>query len=43
MLNMAALIAGEHFMFGSATLKGHVLAGEERFAVGWNRNDDSVW
>lgn len=30
------------FAFGSGTLKGHLLAGEERFAVKWEE-DDSVW
>ena len=30
-------------MFGLTTLHGHLLAGEERFAVYWNREDDSVW
>lgn len=31
-----------YFAFGSATLKGHLLAGEERFSVKWEE-DDSVW
>lgn len=35
--------AGQQFMYGSCTLRGHLLAGEERFAVRWNRHDDSVW
>lgn len=30
------------FAFGSGTLQGHLLAGEERFGVEW-RDDDSVW
>lgn len=30
------------FAFGSGTLRGHMLAGEEKFAVEW-REDDSVW
>ncbi|MCO5584719.1 hypothetical protein L7F22_038651 [Adiantum nelumboides] len=30
------------FAFGSSTLKGHLLAGEERFAVKWEE-DNSVW
>lgn len=30
------------FAFGSGTLKGHLLAGEERFSVKWEE-DDSVW
>eukprot|EP00250_Pteridium_aquilinum_P005492 c15577_g1_i1 orf=99-782(+) len=30
------------FAFGSGTLKGHLLAGEEMFAVEW-KEDDSVW
>ena len=34
---------GERFQFGHATLEGHQLAGEERFAVSWDRRDDSVW
>ncbi|WOL09748.1 hypothetical protein Cni_G18501 [Canna indica] len=31
-----------YFGFGSGTLKGHLLAGEERFSVKWDKNDD-VW
>jgi uncharacterized protein (UPF0548 family) len=30
------------FAFGSGTLQGHLLAGEERFGIEW-REDDSVW
>lgn len=30
------------FSFATSTLKGHLLAGEERFRVQW-RKDDSVW
>ena len=37
------LCAGRRFAFGQTTLKGHALAGEERFAVCWNKADDSVW
>ena len=33
----------ERFGFGLGTLPGHILAGEERFTVEWNRTDDSVW
>jgi uncharacterized protein (UPF0548 family) len=29
--------------FAYGTLPGHVEAGEERFLVEWNREDDSVW
>ncbi|KAK9798179.1 hypothetical protein WJX73_009325 [Symbiochloris irregularis] len=35
--------SGQQFMYGSCTLRGHLLAGEERFAVRWNKHDDSVW
>ncbi|CAM6087208.1 unnamed protein product [Calypogeia fissa] len=31
------------FAFGGGTLRGHLLAGEERFAVEWNKEDDTVW
>lgn len=30
------------FSFGATTLKGHLLAGEEKFKVVW-KQDDSVW
>jgi uncharacterized protein (UPF0548 family) len=33
----------ERYGFAYGTLPGHVEAGEERFLVEWNRNDDSVW
>jgi uncharacterized protein (UPF0548 family) len=33
----------ERFGFGLGTLPGHILAGEERFTVEWNRTDDTVW
>lgn len=33
----------EEFGFCYGTLPGHVLAGEERFAVRWDHADDSVW
>ncbi|CAD7696611.1 unnamed protein product [Ostreobium quekettii] len=33
----------QHFSIGGGTLKGHLIAGEERFAVEWNKQDDSVW
>lgn len=32
-----------HYSFGSGTLKGHLIQGEERFSVEWSRKDDSVW
>ena len=35
--------AGRRFSFASATLRGHQLAGEERFSVEWHKDDDSVW
>ncbi|KAL3679825.1 hypothetical protein R1sor_022781 [Riccia sorocarpa] len=35
--------ASRAFAFGGGTLRGHLLAGEERFAVEWNEEDDSVW
>ncbi|KAL2622961.1 hypothetical protein R1flu_003166 [Riccia fluitans] len=35
--------ASQAFAFGGGTLRGHLLAGEERFAVEWNEEDDSVW
>uniref|UniRef100_A0A7S0RDM0 DUF1990 domain-containing protein n=1 Tax=Pyramimonas obovata TaxID=1411642 RepID=A0A7S0RDM0_9CHLO len=31
------------YTFGHGCLKGHMLAGEERFAVEWLEEDDSVW
>jgi uncharacterized protein (UPF0548 family) len=33
----------EEFGFAYGTLPGHVLAGEERFAIRWNHQDNSVW
>ena len=33
----------ERFGFALGTLPGHVLSGEERFCVEWDRSDDSVW
>jgi len=33
----------DRFAFAHGTLRGHMLAGEERFAVEWNADDDSVW
>eukprot|EP00877_Chromochloris_zofingiensis_P012387 jgi/Chrzof1/7401/Cz02g21410.t1 len=34
---------GKHLSFANGCLKSHYLAGEERFAVVWDRTDDSVW
>ncbi|MEW5300212.1 MAG: hypothetical protein WDW36_003158 [Sanguina aurantia] len=31
------------FSFAHGCLEGHLLAGEERFAVEWDTQDDSVW
>lgn len=33
----------KNFTFGSGTLKGHFLSGEERFAVEWDPVENSVW
>lgn len=33
----------ERFQFAHGCLQGHLLAGEESFAVEWDRGDDSVW
>eukprot|EP00210_Caulerpa_lentillifera_P000790 g765.t1 len=33
---------GRSFAYGMTTLHGHMLAGEERFRVYWNKHDDSV-
>ncbi|KAF5842808.1 hypothetical protein DUNSADRAFT_4692 [Dunaliella salina] len=33
----------QRFQFGHGCLKGHLLAGEESFAVEWDKEDDSVW
>ena len=33
----------EEFGFSYGTLPGHLLDGEERFVVRWDRRDDSVW
>ena len=33
----------ESLGFTYGTLPGHLLAGEERFEVGWDRRDGSVW
>lgn len=35
--------AGQQFKFAHCTLQGHTLAGEERFAVEWHQEDESVW
>ena len=35
--------AGQQLKFAHSTLQGHALAGEERFAVEWHEDDDSVW
>ncbi|KAL3134003.1 hypothetical protein ABBQ32_008442 [Trebouxia sp. C0010 RCD-2024] len=34
---------GQQLRFAHSTLHGHALAGEERFAVEWHKEDDSVW
>lgn len=34
---------GQQFKFAHCTLQGHTLAGEERFAVEWHQEDESVW
>eukprot|EP00884_Botryococcus_braunii_P003482 jgi/Botrbrau1/13134/Bobra.0187s0089.1 len=39
----AARCPGHRLWLGATCLKGHVLAGEERWAVQWQKNDDSVW
>ena len=31
------------FQFAHGTMQGHTLAGEERFALEWDKSDDSVW
>jgi uncharacterized protein (UPF0548 family) len=36
-------LAGHRLAFAHATLKGHQISGEERFAVEWHPHDDSVW
>lgn len=36
-------LAGQHLKYAHSTLRGHALAGEERFAVEWHKEDDSVW
>lgn len=33
----------QQYSIAGGTLKGHLIAGEERFAVEWNKDDDSVW
>ena len=35
--------AGQQLKYAHSTLHGHALAGEERFAVEWHKEDDSVW
>lgn len=35
--------AGRRFAFAHATLEGHQISGEERFAVEWDKADGSVW
>ncbi len=34
---------GQRLKYAHSTLHGHALAGEERFAVEWHKEDDSVW
>ena len=34
---------GQQLKYAHSTLHGHALAGEERFAVEWHKEDDSVW
>ncbi|DBA75416.1 hypothetical protein WJX77_008156 [Trebouxia sp. C0004] len=34
---------GQHLKYAHSTLQGHALAGEERFAIEWHKEDDSVW
>ncbi|KAJ7523388.1 hypothetical protein O6H91_18G049400 [Diphasiastrum complanatum] len=41
--NLEDFASSRLFAFGSGTLHGHLLAGEERFAVEWNQLDDTVW
>ena len=33
----------QSFQYAHGTLAGHTLAGEERFALMWDKTDDSVW
>lgn len=33
----------QRYTFAHGCLGGHLLAGEESFAVEWNKKDDSVW
>lgn len=35
--------SGRRFAFAHATLAGHQISGEERFAVEWDKGDNSVW
>lgn len=35
--------AGQRLSIGATCLNGHVLSGEERWAVQWQKCDDSVW
>ena len=35
--------AGQQLKFAHSTLQGHTLAGEERFALEFHKEDDSVW
>ncbi|PSC73763.1 hypothetical protein C2E20_2908 isoform X1 [Micractinium conductrix] len=39
----AHLPRGRRYAFAHTTLAGHQIQGEERFAVAWNHEDDSVW
>mmetsp|Transcript_16899 Transcript_16899/g.47171 ORF Transcript_16899/g.47171 Transcript_16899/m.47171 type:complete len:238 (-) Transcript_16899:59-772(-) len=38
-----ATTAASVFTFAHGCLGGHLLAGEERFALEWHKDDDSVW
>ncbi len=33
----------DRYAFAHGCLNGHLLAGEERFCVEWDRSDGSVW
>ena len=33
---------GKKYAFGTTTLRGHALAGEERFQVEWDKSSDDV-
>lgn len=42
-LDLFAQGKGKYSSFGFSTVRGHLIAGEERFSVEWRAEDSTVW